>query len=169
MRGRVSLAAKPGPPAINRPRWPYDHRHSLRAALGGRTHRGSSRRHVHPMCAVSARGDGTASYTPRMARVWQIAAGERARGYCDLFVGHDLMLIGPGDPDPVGEGKYLGSGTSVESQVVAFAQRSAPGDLVLHRLGQEVHAVGTIRSGHWTRRQCCRPDPKTSLEACLQP
>ncbi|MFE8603935.1 hypothetical protein [Archangium violaceum] len=81
-----------------------------------------------------------------MPQLWQIAAGEPARDYRELFLEHDLMLIGPGTPgsatDPNVSAVYQGAG--IMSAIQSFAMDPQPGDPVLMRLGHEVVASGII-------------------------
>lgn len=77
-----------------------------------------------------------------MNQLWQIAAGEPARDYREVFLNHDLMLIGPGNPGPVVEGNYPGLG--IMAGIRSFYRDPMPGDPVLLRLGHEVIALGRI-------------------------
>lgn len=90
--------------------------------------------------------------THRERRVWQIAAGDPGRDYSDLFIRHDLMLIGPGR-----FGKYDGERFEQAAkeehftghrigQVRAFCTMVSPGDIVLLRTGHRVEAVGVVHS-----------------------
>lgn len=80
--------------------------------------------------------------------LWQIAAGEPRRDYRSLFIQHDVMLIGPGDPGAFDSVKYpAGQGASANSQVQNFATAPVPGDLVLLRVGHAVVAIGRIPEG----------------------
>jgi hypothetical protein len=77
-----------------------------------------------------------------MSQLWQIAAGEPARDYSELFLEHDLMLIGPGTPGPAPGPAYIGAG--MMNAIHSFATGPSPGDPVLMRLGHDVVAVGII-------------------------
>lgn len=77
-----------------------------------------------------------------MPQLWQIAAGETARDYRELFLEHDLMLIGPGTPGAAPASVYQGAG--VMGTIHSFAMDPRPGDPVLMRMGREVIAVGII-------------------------
>jgi hypothetical protein len=77
-----------------------------------------------------------------MPQLWQIAAGETSRDYRELFLAHDLMLIGPGNPGPAPAPIYQGQG--VMGTIHSFAMDPLPGDPVLLRMGRDVVAVGII-------------------------
>ena len=76
--------------------------------------------------------------------IWQIACGEPQRDYRDVFLRHDVMLIGPGWPGPFDEKKYRKALKEKElsfsrfSQVRSFKEKPMPGDLVLLRIGHDV-------------------------------
>lgn len=82
--------------------------------------------------------------------LFQIAAGSSGRNYSDLFLHHDLMLIGPGElgPFPQNESKYKSryKGNS-KNQIAWFTERPSSGDIVLLRSGNEVLAAGRIPVG----------------------
>lgn len=83
-------------------------------------------------------------------KIWQIACGEPQRDYRDVFLNHDVMLIGPGDPGSFEESQYLKArenediSSSQYSQISAFHDKPAQGDIVLLRLGHKVIRVGII-------------------------
>lgn len=78
-------------------------------------------------------------------RVWQIATGEAGRDYRDLFVSHDIMVLGPSHLGNARESPYRdGVPNSAGNQVHNFAHRPKPGDRVLMRFGREVIGVGEI-------------------------
>jgi hypothetical protein len=72
-------------------------------------------------------------------RVWQVACGETGRDYRDVFLRHDLMLLGPGDPGPWSEDLY-----DSDNRIRPFVHGPSAGDVVLMRLGHEVLRVGTV-------------------------
>jgi hypothetical protein len=84
--------------------------------------------------------------------IWQIACGEPERDYRDVFLRHDVMLIGPGWPGPFDEKSYRRAlkdedehvSFSRFSQVRSFKEKPMPGDLVLLRLGHHVIRIGVI-------------------------
>lgn len=75
-------------------------------------------------------------------KVWQIASGNGARDYSQVFLDHDVMLIGPGDFGPYNQKSYQTAERS--GQIRAFVEDPVPGDLVLLRHGMELLAVGII-------------------------
>jgi len=77
-----------------------------------------------------------------MAQLWQIAAGEPTRDYREIFLGHDLMLIGPGSSGPAPHRDYQGLG--IMGSIGSFESGPKPGDPVLLRVGHDVLAVGFI-------------------------
>lgn len=81
---------------------------------------------------------------------WQVACGAGGRNYAQLFVEHDLMLLGPGDPGPYDQESYC---REVESGRLSRAKQGAiqrfcksvqPGDIVLLRKGRRVIEVGVV-------------------------
>lgn len=77
--------------------------------------------------------------------VWQIASGEPGRDYRQLFLDHDLMLLGPSHLGEGHTGAYADRvPNSAKSQVHNFATQPQPGDRVLLRLGKTVIGVGRI-------------------------
>ena len=85
-------------------------------------------------------------------QVWQMAGGEPARDYVDLFLDHDVMFIGPGYLGDFNENydRYMeenrarGGGASIISQIRRFVQDVKPGDRVLLRKGHRVEAIGLV-------------------------
>lgn len=83
-------------------------------------------------------------------KVWQIACGTPERDFRDVFLQHDVMLIGPGDPGKFSEKCYRAAfkAGKVErshvNQIRAFQQKTKPGDLVLLRCGHDVIRIGKI-------------------------
>jgi hypothetical protein len=80
---------------------------------------------------------------------WQVAAGESARDYSEVFTKFGVMLVGPGDP-----GDYFGNKDTYKkhhrgSQVKAFAEKVQDSDtVVLKRPSKklwEVLAVGRVK------------------------
>ncbi|MDQ0191599.1 hypothetical protein JI721_03165 [Alicyclobacillus cycloheptanicus] len=80
--------------------------------------------------------------------IWQIAGGDSgARNYTKLFLDHDVMLIGPGDPGSFSEDTkelYLKNDPNMGHQIRLFCEEPKSGDVVLLRHGHTVVAVGTI-------------------------
>lgn len=82
-------------------------------------------------------------------KVWQIAAGERSRDYSELFLAHDLMLIGTDHLDDDARSSQYADGvhnSRNSRRVYRFAHEVDPGDRVLMRSGQKVISVGEIPS-----------------------
>jgi hypothetical protein len=78
--------------------------------------------------------------------VWQIAAGDPGRDYSDLFIKHDLMLIGPGQW-PLGgdferDARAAGYSGSKIGMVRSFGEAVSPNDIILLRVGYRVRAIG---------------------------
>jgi hypothetical protein len=86
-------------------------------------------------------------------KVWQIACGEPNRDYRDVFLHHDVMLIGPGGPGLFEEKRYRKAkddgwvSPSHLQQIKALKENPMSGDVVLLRIGHEVIRVGTIPDG----------------------
>lgn len=81
-------------------------------------------------------------------RIWQIATGEPGRDYRELFLEHDVMLLGPGDWGDPDEVQYDdGVPNSAGNQVDRFVHLPSQGDRVLMRFGKEVIGVGQIPHG----------------------
>jgi hypothetical protein len=81
-------------------------------------------------------------------KVWQVATGETGRDYRELFLDHDLMILGPSRDGDARDGRYArGKANSAERQVHSFALGPGPGDRVLMRFGREVIGVGELPAG----------------------
>jgi len=81
-------------------------------------------------------------------KVWQIATGESGRDYRELFLDHDIMIIGPSHLGDALLNRYAdGVPNSAGSQVHNFAHNPKPGDGVLMRFGKEVIGIGQIPEG----------------------
>jgi len=87
----------------------------------------------------------------RRRQVWQIASGEPSRDYSDLFIEHDIMLIGPGRFDHWGHyperelrGMAYAAGFTKNriDQVRRFCTEVSPGDVVLLRSGYSIVCLG---------------------------
>jgi hypothetical protein len=76
--------------------------------------------------------------------IWQIAAGDGARDYSDLFLKYDVMLIGPGDPGDYKQNPDGYEKEHMKNQIHSFCNNPKAGDLVLLRYGKKVKAVGII-------------------------
>lgn len=76
--------------------------------------------------------------------IWQIAAGDGARDYTDLFLRYDVMLIGPGTPGNYNVKPEAYQKEHMNNQIKSFCQNPKSGDLVLLRYGHVVKAVGLI-------------------------
>ena len=77
--------------------------------------------------------------------VWQIATGEPGRDYRELFLDHDIMILGPGDRGNAIENNYAdGIPNSAGSQVHNFTHKPKPGDRVIMRFAHDVVGVGQI-------------------------
>ena len=82
--------------------------------------------------------------------VWQIAAGTAGRDYSSVFIDHDLMFLGPGDPgeytprayEPLIESGRLSPMKA--NSIGHFRSTVAPEDLVLLRMGHRVLALGVV-------------------------
>ena len=89
--------------------------------------------------------------------VWQIACGAPGRDFRQIFLGHDLMLIGPGDPGEFDRSEYKVAlkaewiSKSQFAQVRSFVENPKTGDLVLLRFGHSVIRAGLIAEAgyHW--------------------
>ncbi|MBL7152475.1 MAG: hypothetical protein ISS79_02070 [Phycisphaerae bacterium] len=83
-----------------------------------------------------------------MTQVWQIAAGEPARNYADLFLRHDIMFLGPGRDGPYDEEVYRkvieqGRWTKQKIRTIErFVMEVKAGDIVLLRNGKQVVSIG---------------------------
>ncbi len=77
-----------------------------------------------------------------MSNVWQISCGETGRTYDQLFLDHDVMLLGPGNPGRFTPETYEDHRRI--SQVRQFATEVSQGDLVLLRRVHRVVAIGVI-------------------------
>ncbi len=72
--------------------------------------------------------------------VWQIAGGMSGRYFEELFLRHDVMCLGPGDP-----GEYFHNPQAYEGEPVkSFCEEVQPNDIVLLRKGYEVVAIGRV-------------------------
>jgi hypothetical protein len=85
--------------------------------------------------------------------VWQIAAGDSGRFYDHLFMDHDVMFMGPGDPGPLDceEASFehfhaLENTLSKHkySQLQQFAFAAQEGEKVILRCGRKAKAVGVV-------------------------
>lgn len=76
--------------------------------------------------------------------IWQIAAGDGARDYTDLYLKHDVMLIGPGSKGDFTKNKDQYPKNGMTNQIRSFCNNPQSGDIVLLRYGHEVKAVGLI-------------------------
>jgi hypothetical protein len=77
----------------------------------------------------------------------QIAAGTSERNYTHLFLDHDVMLIGPGNPGPFDKDKmkdYKLPQSGDYSQLNSFVNYTAPGHIVLLRNVHRIVAVGVV-------------------------
>jgi len=80
--------------------------------------------------------------------VCHIATGERGRDYRELFMHHDIMVLGPGMYGDARQVSYAeGAPNSAKRQVYNFAHSPKPGDRVLMRFYNEVIGVGQIPTG----------------------
>jgi hypothetical protein len=83
-------------------------------------------------------------------KVWQIAAGEPARNYTQLFLEHDIMFMGPGRygdynerPEEYEKAKEMGEYTSMAIGFVRrFCKDVREGDFILLRFQKKVVAIG---------------------------
>ncbi len=80
---------------------------------------------------------------------WQVAAGEGARDYSEMFVQFGVMLVGAGNPGRYFDNKdYYRGHRDWRTQVVSFAERVKAKDMVIlkrpyHRQWQ-IRAVGQV-------------------------
>lgn len=74
---------------------------------------------------------------------WQVSAGKRGRDYSDIFLEHDVMLIGPGHSGPYSAEKYPGI-----KSLRKFHDEAAPGDIVFMRRGTRVVSAGVVTGGY---------------------
>jgi hypothetical protein len=85
-----------------------------------------------------------------MQRVWQIGSGDAGRHYDDLFFGHDVMFMGPGDHGRFSLDVYKEMARSGREskhnidQVRRFAEEVQTGDFVLLRRGHRVKHIGIV-------------------------
>jgi len=81
-------------------------------------------------------------------RVWQVAAGDKGRdnAFPELFLKHDVMLLGPGNPGDVRkpESDYSRFKPGKVSVLKRFANDVKPGDYVILRLGTRALSVGIV-------------------------
>lgn len=81
---------------------------------------------------------------------WQIACGAGGRDYAHLFLDHDMMFLGPGDPGPYSEAAYRAEvdagrlSTQKRGSIRRFCEDVQPGDVVLLRKAHRVLAVGVV-------------------------
>lgn len=72
--------------------------------------------------------------------IWQIACGDNRTNYDKVFLDHDVMLLGPGNPGPYrDETEYP---TKNWTRIRAFVKKPKGYDLVLMRRGHEVIHLG---------------------------
>lgn len=89
-------------------------------------------------------------------RVWQIACGEAGRRYENLFVEHDVILMGPGQfkrYDPVEYERVLETKATTRGdvwKVRLLAEEVQAGDYVLLRAGYHVLAIGIVAGGGYS-------------------
>lgn len=89
-----------------------------------------------------------------MRRVWQIACGERGRFYDNLFLDHDVMFLGPGEPgeyDYATYQKWAADGRIKKShpgRIRRFRDGVQPDDIVLLRKGYRVISIGIARDSN---------------------
>ncbi len=122
-------------------------------------------------------------------RIWQIAAGDGARDYSQLFLRHDVMLMSPGSLgsfEMVGDKYYQRQDISkvMADQIKSFYKEPISGDIVLLRKGRRVIAVGKIPDHPddryswesvfgdvlgWDSEHCRRVQWEESLIAMLAP
>jgi hypothetical protein len=74
---------------------------------------------------------------------WQVSAGRSGRDYSDIFIEHDVMLIGPGHSGPYSAERYPGI-----KALRRFHDEAAPGDIVFMRRGAKVVSVGVVTGGY---------------------
>lgn len=89
-------------------------------------------------------------------RIWQIAAGDGARDYSQLFLKYDVMLMSPGSFGDYGERKeaYQKVPKAMVDQIANFYAGPQAQDVVLLRKGKRVIAIGKIPESpqdqyHW--------------------
>lgn len=76
--------------------------------------------------------------------IYQIASGDTGRNYSSLFLDHDVMLMGPGDPGHYGENPHAYDKDPRRHQLRSFCEAPGPGDVVILRHGHRAVAVGVI-------------------------
>lgn len=85
-----------------------------------------------------------------MTQVWQIAAGIRGRDYTDLFLNHDVMFMGPGNPGQYDKQRYNSCvkkglvGKGIAAQINQFCTKVESDDIVLLRFCHRVVAIGKV-------------------------
>lgn len=86
-----------------------------------------------------------------VTQVWQIAAGDGARNYADLFLKHGLACVGPGDPGPYDEKpeNYREGQTGHRPFMRPFCTELVRDDLLLLKRGAAgglwaVEAIGRV-------------------------
>ena len=77
--------------------------------------------------------------------IWQVSAGPTARSYADVFLAHNVALVGPGDAGPWAPNR---DDDEFEGGVVRrFASELSEGDVLLMRTGTAtIAAVGLVAS-----------------------
>src|SRR6266853_143059 len=76
--------------------------------------------------------------------LWQVGAGDTDRSYDAVCRRFDVMIVGPGNPGPYEESRYIQKG-DIRNSLRRFCEEARRGDMVLLRLGTgEVKAVGEI-------------------------
>ncbi|HUT73999.1 MAG TPA: hypothetical protein VM221_04075 [Armatimonadota bacterium] len=79
-----------------------------------------------------------------MAKLWQIAAGERTRYYGDWFLEHDVMFMGPGRHGCYAENEAKYGQLRNGLRRFVDVKKVQPGDVVLLRCGQRAKAIGLV-------------------------
>lgn len=81
-------------------------------------------------------------------RVWQVAAGDKGRdnAFPELFLKHDVMLLGPGNPGDIRspESDYSRFKPGKVGVLNRFANNVRPGDYVVLRLGTRAISAGIV-------------------------
>ncbi len=89
-------------------------------------------------------------------RVWQVACGEAGRYYDDLFLDHDVMFLGPGEPGPFDNDRYREEARagriskSHPGRVRNFKDGVQPDDIILLRKGYRVISIGVARNPNYS-------------------